>query len=41
MGALLLNNEFVNGISFEENVFEKEVPEKVTIYDLDGNEVDE
>lgn len=32
---------FINGISFEENFFENEVPEKLTVYDLDGNEVEE
>ena len=31
--------EFLNGITFEENPFGDETPEKVTIYDLDGNEV--
>lgn len=36
-----MNNEFINSISFEKNPFGEETPEKVTFYDLDGNEVEE
>lgn len=36
-----MNNEFVNGISFDENPFEDEAPENVTVYDWEGNEVEE
>lgn len=36
-----MNNEFLNGITFDENLFEDEIPEKVTVYDWDGKEVEE
>lgn len=35
-----MRSEFLNSITFEENPFEGETPDKVTVYDLDGNEVD-
>lgn len=35
-----MNNEFINGISFEENPFDNETPEKVTVYDWKGKEVE-
>lgn len=34
-----MNTEFVKGILFEENPFENEVPEKVVVFDLEGNRV--
>lgn len=33
-------NEFFNSICFEEDPFVDEVPEKMFVFDLDGNEVD-
>lgn len=35
-----MKNEFLNGITFEEDPFEGEAPESVRVFDLNGNEVD-
>jgi len=32
-------NEFLNGISFEDNMFVDETPAEVKLFDLEGNEV--
>lgn len=34
-----MNNEFLRGISLEENMFEGETPDETKFCDLDGNEV--
>lgn len=34
-----LNTDFVKSIDFTKNPFENEQPEKVRIYDINGNEV--
>ncbi len=36
-----MNSEFLNGISFEENMFEDEQPENVNVYDWEGKEAEE
>jgi len=36
-----MNNEFLNGILFEENPFENEMPDNVVVYDIYGNETQE
>lgn len=34
-----MNSDFMNGIMFEENPFEDEVPDRVVVYDINGKEV--
>ena len=36
-----MKTEFLDGIVFEENPIENEVPDSVVVYDLNGNEVEE
>lgn len=34
-----MKSEFLDGICFDENPLENEVPDSVTFFDLNGNEV--
>ena len=36
---MLKQTQFLDGIIFEENPFENETPDEITVYDLQGNEV--
>lgn len=35
-----MKSEFLDSIYFDENPLENEVPDSVTVYDLNGNEVE-
>lgn len=39
--AVCMRAEFIDGIDVEENPFENESPDKIVVYDFNGNEVGE